>query len=162
VQKPTKKLDKPEDKMETEQGLSVKTAIGRLWDVNGKTVTVCDWDSALTAASKLDQLEPGEDRSLIRGKTALLIVAEYGVTFYKAAHPGEEVSLSLAIVIDENVVYIIPSRDGLNGIFIGEYRAEKYGEWVKKLTKEGLWAFSNIDARIDGWTFFSEMVLHNA
>ena len=128
------------------------------WDIGGKTVTIDDWDSALIAASALDKLEPGEDRSLIRGKTALRIVAEYGLRLHLTAHPGEGISLKLAIVIDENVVYIIPSKDGEDGVFIGKYSAEKYGEWVKRLTVQDIWGFSNIRAMLDGRDFFAEMV----
>jgi hypothetical protein len=131
------------------------------WKVDGKTVTIDDWDGALIAASNLDKLEPGEDRSLIQRKSALRILAEYGLKLYQAAHPGEETELKLAIVIDENVVYILPSKDGKDGVFIGEYSPEKYGEWVaKKLAKDDLWGFSNIEAMLDGSTFFAEMLNH--
>jgi hypothetical protein len=130
------------------------------WEVGGKTVTIDDWDSALIAASTLDKLEPDEDRSLIQGKAALRIVAEYGVRLYETAHPGEGISLKLAIVIDENVVHIIPSKDGADGVFIGKYSAEQYGEWVKKLTIEDIWGFSNIEAMLEGRTFFAEMLNH--
>ena len=130
-----------------------------LWNLDGKTVTVDDWDGALDAASKLDKLEPGEDRSLIQRKSALRILAEYGLKLYQSAHPGEETELKLAILIDENVVYILPSKDGADGVFIGKYNPEKHGEWVaKKLTKDDLWGFSNIEAMLDGSTFFAEML----
>jgi hypothetical protein len=129
-----------------------------IWEVVGKSVTIDDWDSALDIASKLDRLKPGEDRSLINGRIALRIVAEYGLLFYQSAHPGEETNLKLAIVIDEITVYVIPSEEGLDGVFIGEYWLAKYGKWAHKLTKESLWNFTNIDARLDGFSFFADML----
>ena len=129
-----------------------------IWDVDGETVHIDDWDSALTAVSKLDRLEPDETRTRIRGTAAMRIVAEYGLKFYRSAHPGEETHLKLAIVIDENTVYVIPSECGESGVFIGEYWVGKYGKWAKKLTKDNIWAFSNIEAMLDGWAFFADML----
>lgn len=129
------------------------------WEVNGKIVKVSDWDKALVAASNLDRLEPEEIRGLIQGKAALLILAEYGLVFHRCAHPGEGVDVSLLVVIDQNVVYIIVSKcEEMNGVLIGEYKAEVHGEWVKKLTKKSIWDFSNIDARIEGLAFFVDML----
>lgn len=129
-----------------------------IWDVDGKQVTIDDWDSALDVASRLDRLKPGEDRSLIKGRIALRIVAEYGLLFYQSAHPGGETGLRLAIVIDDLTVYAIPSEEGVDGVFIGEYWLAKYGEWAHKLTKESLWDFTNINARLDGFSFFADMI----
>jgi hypothetical protein len=129
-----------------------------IWKVDGKTVTIDDWHSALEMASRLDRLEPGEDRSLINGRIALRIVAEYGLLFYQSAHPGEETGVNLAIVIDETTVYIIPSEHGKDGVFVGEYCASKYGDWAHKLTKESLWDFTNINAMLDGFSFFADMI----
>lgn len=129
-----------------------------IWDVDGKTVTIDDWQAALDVASRLDLLKPGEDRSLINGRIALRIVAEYGLLVYQSAHPGEETGLKLAIVIDETTVYVIPSEEGIDGVFIGEYWLAKYGKWAHKLTKESLWDFTNINARLDGFAFFADML----
>jgi hypothetical protein len=129
-----------------------------IWEVDGETVTIDDWDSALDIASRLDRLEPDEDRSLVNGRIALRIVAEYGLLFYRSAHPGEETGVKLAIVIDENIVYVIPSEEGMDGVFIGEYCASKYGDWAHKLAKESLWDFTNINARLDGFSLFADMI----
>jgi hypothetical protein len=129
-----------------------------IWEVDGKTVTIDDWDSALDVASRLDLLASGRGRCLIGGRSALRVLAEYGFWFYQSAHPGGETDLKLAIVIDKLAVYIVPSKVGKDGVFIGEYCAIEYGDWVKKLTKESLWDFTNINARIDGSSFFADMI----
>lgn len=129
------------------------------WKIGKETVFVSDLDESMVSVSKLDKLEPGdESRRLIQGKAALLIVAEYGLTLYGCAHPGEGISVPLLVVIDENVVYISVSYPGKMTVFVGAYDEKAHGAWVKKLTKSSLWDFSNIDARLDGWAFHADMV----
>lgn len=131
------------------------------WAINDEeTVFVSDWDEALTVSAKLDRLEPGESRRLIQGKSALLILAEYGLVFYRCAHPGEGIIVPLLIVIDieGKTVYVSFSACHDMKVFIGKHDPKIHGEWVKKLEKESLWGFSNIEARVDGWAFFADIL----
>ena len=132
------------------------------WEVSDSEaqsfVWVGDWKQALAAASKLDRLEVGEDRSLLQGIAALRIVAEYGLVFHRCALPSPDSELRLLVVIDGDVVYVIPAQSGASGVFIGKHDVELHGDWVQRLTKSSLRDFSNIDAKLDGRTFFSAML----
>lgn len=115
-----------------------------------------DWDYALKAVHNLDASAMKEDRKAIEGKAAINILAEYGAIAYKCVHPPE--STKLAIVISPPYVRFCPSSNGLDGIFIECYTEGKHGKCFLLLTKNDLFAYSNIDARIDGWRFFGDMV----
>jgi hypothetical protein len=128
------------------------------WKIEAGTVTVLDWDKALSAALKLETVKSGTIGHLIKGKAAISIQSEYGIAFYKSAHPGEGVEVPLLIVIDGDTVYATFGGDGKNKVIIGEYSEESHGPWVKKLDKETLWDFCNINARLDGWELYADIM----
>jgi hypothetical protein len=128
------------------------------WNIESGTATVSDWDKALVAASKLETVKPGTIGPLIRGKALISIQAEYGIALYKCAHPGDDIEVPLLIVIDGNTVYATFGGDGKTKVVIGEYSEASHGPWVKRLTKDSLWDFCNINARIDGWELYSDIL----
>lgn len=119
-------------------------------------LVVIDWEYALQAVENLDTSAIEEDRKAIKGKAAINILAEYGAIAYKCVYPPE--NTKLAIVISPPVVRFCPSLDGLDGVFIENYTEEKHGKFFLELTKDDLFAYSNIDSRIDGWGFFGDMI----
>lgn len=123
---------------------------------NGKELVFVDWDFALSVVKTLDKYASDENRNPIKGKAAINILAEYGAITYKAVCPPE--STKLAIIISPPHVRFCPSPDGLDGVFIENYKKEKHGKCFFELTKDGLFAYSNVDARIDGWSFAVGMV----
>lgn len=120
-----------------------------------KVVSV-DWDYALKAVENIDNHADQENRRTIKGKAAINILAEYGVIAYRCASPPE--NSKLAIVISPPYVYFCPSLDGIDGVFIEEYNQEKHGDFFLELKKEGLFDYTNIGGRLDGWGFFGGMV----
>lgn len=119
-------------------------------------VVFVDWEFALNAAKSLDISAEEEGRLPINGKAAINILAEYGVITHKCVYLPE--NSKLAIVLSPPFVRFCPSVDGLEGIFIEEYEEGKHGKVFLELKKEGLFSYSNIDSRIDGWGFFGDMI----
>ena len=117
---------------------------------------IIDWDYALTAVATLDKYASDENRTPIKGKAAINILAEYGAITYKAVCPPE--STKLAIVISPPFIFFCPSPDGLDGVFIEDYSEDKHGKSFMTSEKDNLFAYSNIDARLDGWGFAAGMV----
>jgi len=115
-----------------------------------------DWEYALKAVENLDKYASDENRNPIKGKAAIAILAEYGAIAYKCIYPPEDTKL--AIIISPPHVRFCPSSDGLDGVFIENYTEEKHGKCFLELTKDGLFAYNNVDSRIDGWGFFSDMI----
>jgi hypothetical protein len=115
-----------------------------------------DWEYALKAVENLDKYASDENRNPIKGKAAIAILAEYGAIAYKCIYPPK--NTKLAIIISPPHVRFCPSSDGLDGVFIENYTEEKHGKCFLELTKDGLFAYNNIDSRIDGWGFFSNMI----
>ena len=131
------------------------------WDLSDTAhdfVWIRNWEQAFAAVSKLDQLKSGEDRSLIQGKAALRIVAEYGLMYYKCAVLSSDSKIRLRLIIDGNTVYTFLSLDGVAGVFIYPYDAELHGDWVEKLDKNSLYDFNNIEARLEGWSFYARVL----
>ena len=116
-----------------------------------------DWDYALKAEENLDTSAQEEKRRAITGKAAINILAEYGAIAYRCATPPNDTKI--AIVISPPYVRFCPSPDGLDGIFIENYIEEKHGKCFLEITKDGLFGYTNIDARLDAWGFFGDMVL---
>lgn len=134
------------------------------WDLDDTaqdSVWIRNWEQAFAVASKLDQLKPGEDRSLIQGKAALRVVAEYGLMYYKCAVLSSDSEVRLRLIIDGNTVYTFLSLDGVAGVFIYPYNPEFHGDWVEKLEKKSLYDFNNIEARLDGWSFYARRLLRS-
>lgn len=118
---------------------------------------IIDWEYALQVVENLDTSAIKEDRNPIKGKAAIAVLAEYGAIAYKAVCPPE--STKLAIIISPPYVRFCPSSNGLDGVFIENYKEEKHGKCFLELTKEDdLFAYNNVDSRIDGWGFFSNMI----
>ncbi len=118
---------------------------------------IIDWEYALQVVENLDTSAIKEDRNPIKGKAAIAVLAEYGAITYKAVCPPE--STKLAIIISPPYVRFCPSSNGLDGVFIENYKEEKHGKCFLELTKEDdLFAYNNVNSRIDGWRFFSNMV----
>lgn len=117
---------------------------------------VVDWEYAMKVVKNIDNLAHQEGRRAISGKPAINILAEYGLIAYDSASPPED--SRLAIFICPPFVHFCPSMDGLNGVFIQEYNAEKHGKCFLELKKEGLFDYTNIDSRLDGWSFFSSII----
>lgn len=116
-----------------------------------------DWDFALNAVSNLEVLAPGGEEKLpINKKAAINILAEYGSITHKCVYPPEK--SKLAIVISPPFVRFCPSTEGLNGVFIEEYVEENTGKCFFELEKRGLFSYTNIDSRLNGWRFFSYMI----
>ncbi len=123
---------------------------------NGKDLVFVDWDFALSVVETLDKYARDENRNPIKGKAAISILAEYGAITYKAVCPPE--STKLAIVISPPFIFFCPSPDGLDGIFVEDYSEDKHGKSFMDLEKDNLFAYTNIDARLDGWSFAAGMV----
>ena len=115
-----------------------------------------DWEYALRIAENLDTSSQEEKRRAITGKAAINILAEYGAIAYKCVYPPD--NAKLAIVISPPYVRFCPSSNGLDGVFIEEYTERKHGKCFLELTKDGLFAYTNIDSRLDAWGFFGDMV----
>lgn len=116
----------------------------------------CHWEYALKAVKDIDVLLPGETRPTIKGKSAIHILLEYGKIAYESSDPPD--GSKLAIIISPPFVRFCPSGDGLSGIFIEEYEEEKHGKCFLEIEKTNLFDFCNINARLDGWQFFANMV----
>ena len=114
---------------------------------------IIDWDYALTAVATLDK---DENRTPIKGKAAINILAEYGAIAYRCS--GVPDRFKLAIVISPPHVWFCPSSDGLDGVFIEDYSEDKHGKSFMTSEKDNLFTYSNIDARLDGWSFAAGMV----
>lgn len=123
---------------------------------NGKNLVFVNWDYALNAVATLDKYASDENRTPIKGKAAINILAEYGAIAYRCF--GVPDQFKLAIVISPPFVFFCPSPDGLDGIFIEDYSEEKHGKSFMDLEKDNLFAYSNIDARLDGWSFAAGML----
>ena len=117
---------------------------------------IIDWDYALTAVATLDKYASDENRTLIKGKAAINILAEYGAIAYRCS--GVPDRFKLAIVISPPHVWFCPSSDGLDGVFIEDYSEDKHGKSFMTSEKDNLFTYSNIDARLDGWSFAAGMV----
>ena len=134
------------------------------WDLSDTAhdfVWIRNWEQAFAAVSKLDQLKSGEDRSLIQGKAALRVVAEYGLMYYKCAVLSSDSGARLRLIIDGNTVYTFLSLDGVAGVFIYPYNAEFHGDWVEKIEKNSLYDFNNVEARLDGWSFYARRLVRS-
>lgn len=114
-----------------------------------------DWEYALKVAEDLDTSAHQENRHPIKGKVAVQILGEYAATAHRCAFPPEYVKL--AVVISPPYVWFCPSSDGLHGSFIEEYDQQRHGSGTR-LTKEELFAYTNIDARLDAWSFYAQML----
>ena len=123
---------------------------------NGKDLVFVDWDYALTAVATLDKYASDENRNPIKGKAAINILAEYGAIAYRCS--GVPDRFKLAIVISPPHVWFCPSSDGLDGVFIEDYSEDKHGKSFMISEKDNLFTYSNIDARLDGWSFAAGMV----
>jgi hypothetical protein len=117
---------------------------------------IIDWDYALTAVATLDKYASDENRTPIKGKAAINILAEYGAIAYRCS--GVPDRFKLAIVISPPHVWFCPSSDGLDGVFIEDYSEDKHGKSFMTSEKDNLFTYSNIDARLDGWSFAAGMV----
>jgi hypothetical protein len=113
-----------------------------------------DWDYALKACKSLDKSLGGGNT--IRGKTAIVILAEYAATAYRCASPPDGVGL--IVVVCPPGVWFCPNNKGADGLFIEPYSLEKHGEEFQIVGKTQLLDFCSISARMDGWGFFSEMI----
>ena len=121
---------------------------------NSKDLVFVNWDFALSVVETLDKYASDENRTPIKGKAAINILAEYGAITYKAVYPPTK----LAIVISPPFIFFCPSPDGLDGVFIEDYYEDKHGKCFIQLEKDNLFAYTNIDARLDGWSFAAGMV----
>jgi hypothetical protein len=110
----------------------------------------------LTAVATLDKYASDENRTPIKGKAAINILAEYGAIAYRCS--GVPDRFKLAIVISPPHVWFCPSSDGLDGVFIEDYSEDKHGKSFMTSEKDNLFTYSNIDARLDGWSFAAGMV----
>lgn len=117
---------------------------------------IIDWDYALKAVENLDKYANDENRTPIKGKAAINILAEYGAIAYRCS--GVPDRFKLAIVVSPPFVFFCPSPDGLDGIFVEDYSEDKHGKSFMTSEKDNLFAYSNIDARLDGWVFAAGMV----
>jgi hypothetical protein len=123
---------------------------------NGKDLVFVDWDYALTAVATLDKYASDENRNPIKGKAAINILAEYGAIAYRCS--GVPDRFKLAIVVSPPFIFFCPSPNGLDGIFVEDYSEDKHGKSFMDLEKDNLFAYTNIDARLDGWSFAAGMV----
>jgi hypothetical protein len=116
-----------------------------------------DWDYALEISKTLDRPDPDEDRLSIRGKAAIMILAEYGAIAYKCSLPPK--SVKLAVVVCPPCTWFCPSTDGLDGVFVEKYSSEKFGSGILIDAKDpNLFRYGSIEARMDGWQFAALMV----
>lgn len=95
------------------------------------------------------------------GSRAKNILAEYGSLVYFCSvgwmnHSKASTNKNLGIVIDAPDVHFC-LKDGLDGVFIEKYSFLKHGNSICTITKEQFSEFSNIEAREDGWWFFSQV-----
>lgn len=124
--------------------------------VHEKQSTVfVDWDYALGICKSLDKVDENEKRYPIKGKAAILILAEYAAIAQRCAWPPNNVGL--VVVVCPPSVWFCPNEKGLSGMFIEPYSQEKHGNGIEFIGKESLWDFCSIQARLDGWQFFAKM-----
>lgn len=116
-----------------------------------------DYEYALSSVADLDTYAKEDGRAKIKNKAAINILVQYGIATHLCSSPPE--GSKLAIVISPPVVRFCPSKDRLDGVFFEEYNPEKHGKVFLELTKADLFDFSNIQALLDGWNFFAEMVI---
>ena len=122
---------------------------------NPSTVFI-DWDYALDVCQTLDKLKIGDTRAQIKGKAAIVILAEYAATAQRCAYPPSDVGL--VVVVCPPSVWFCPNYKGLSGMFVEPYSKEKHGEGLEFTGKKALWDFGSIQARMDGWGFAAEMI----
>ena len=119
-----------------------------------------DWEYAIESVEKLDTSAEKENRSPVKGKAAIIILGEYGAIAHRSSFPPEDTKL--AVVISPPSIWFCPSQDGLHGVFFEEYKDSKYGSGIQ-FTKLDLFDYTNIDARLDAWNFYSQMLIaHNS
>ena len=115
-----------------------------------------DWGYALSVVATLDKYADDENRTPIKDKAAIIILAEYGAITYNAVCLPE--NTRLLIVISPPFVFFCPSSEGLDGVYIESYSEDKHGKAFMVLEKDNLFAYSNLDARLDGWAFAASMI----
>lgn len=115
-----------------------------------------DWEYALKSVDNLDILAGQESRLPIKGKAAVRILGEYAAIAHYCAFTPE--STRLAVIVDPPCVWFCPSKEGLHGAFIERYNLERHGEGMKFTKESDLFAYTNIDARLDAWGFYAQML----
>lgn len=119
-----------------------------------------DWAYALKAVEGLDVSAASEGRVAIQGKAAIRILGEYGAIASLCAFSPK--TIKLAIVICPPYVWFCPSKDGLSGVFIEPHRPDRHGGGIRFVKEADLFAYTNIDARLDAWNFYAQMLLASA
>ena len=115
-----------------------------------------DFDYALKAVKNLDVTAEKENRLPIEGNSAIRILGEYGAIAYRCSWVPQNVKL--AIVICPPFFWLCPSKNGLNGIFIEEYEENYHGKGISIEKGKELFSYTNIDGRLDGWSFCTQMM----
>lgn len=115
-----------------------------------------DWEYALKIAENLDALAEQEGRRPIKGKAAVNILGEYAAIAHYCAFAPKDIRL--AVIVSPPHVWFCPSKDGLQGGFIEEYNASRHGDGVRFTKEPDLFSYTNIDARLDAWSFYAQML----
>jgi|GEM_PF-5120327 len=118
-----------------------------------------NWEYALKVIEDLDTSVYREGRLPIKEKAAIRILAEYAVIAHRCAFAPE--NARLAVVVSPPHVWFCPSKDGLHGAFIEEYDQSRHGGGIKFTKDNDLFAYTNIDARLDAWSFYAQMLSHS-
>jgi hypothetical protein len=122
------------------------------------SIVKIDWEYALKITENLDSSAKQENRNPIAGKAAVRILGEYAAIAHHCAFAPKGVML--AVVVSPPTVWFCPSKDGLNGSFIEEYSQARHGEGIRFTKAFDLFQYTNVDARLDAWSFYAQMILH--
>lgn len=115
-----------------------------------------DWEYALEVVKNLDVSAAAENRIPIQGKAAITILGEYAAIAHHSAFAPD--NMNLAVVIAPPSVWFCPSEDGLNGAFVEEYKVERHGNGICFVKEPDLFAYTNIEARLDAWSFYAQIL----
>jgi hypothetical protein len=120
------------------------------------SIFVENWETAIAMTTGLDKVKHDDYRQPLEGKEAIRVMAEYGAILYKCCFTPEGVNM--AIVIWGLDVWICPSRNRRDGVFIEPYNEQIFGSGVKIEPVETLGDLNNFQARMDGWYFAALMM----
>jgi hypothetical protein len=114
-----------------------------------------DWDYAMRSVENLDPTAEQDGRLPMKGKAAIRVLAEYAAIAHHCSFAPK--GTTLAVVVSPPRVWFCPGKAGLHGAFIEEYREDKHGVGVP-FYKPDLFDYTNIDARLDAWSFYAGML----
>ena len=121
-------------------------------------VVSADWEAAIHKYHEMDNEDNYDNSNEVPfdGAAIVRLLGEYGLGVRKAANPPE--GTCLVIVVWPPEVWFCPNQAGLDGVFVEQYSQAKHGVGIKLSKPDNIWDYSNLDAKRDGWFFWSQMV----